>query len=156
MLGFKMVQRVWVKELTELPMLPSRMSLKAQKGSTINFILSNLKCDRQTVWHQAIAIQIKFYKFYRSSRNANVCVQTSDKLAKIFILVFQKVRGTNIKDMDTSADQGEGLFVTCDIKQGELISFYSGHMVHHSGPHSLHRRKISDSSKIYQQKYDVT
>ena len=70
--------------------------------------------------------------------------------------MFQKVRGTNIKDMDTSADQGEGLFVTCDIKQGELISFYSGHMVHHSGPHSLHRRKISDSSKIYQQKYDVT
>ena len=71
-------------------------------------------------------------------------------------LCLQKVRGTNIKDMDTSADQGEGLFVTCDIKQGELISFYSGHMVHHSGPHSLHRRKISDSSKIYQQKYDVT
>ena len=100
-------------------------------------------------------LKIKFYKFYRSSRNANVCVQTSDKLAKIFILVFQKVRGTNIKDMDTSADQGEGLFVTCDIKKGELISFYSGHMVHHSGPHSLHRRKISDSLKIYQQKYDL-
>ena len=58
--------------------------------------------------------------------------------------------------MDTSADEGDGLFATCDIKQGELISFYSGRMVDHSGTHSLHRRKISDSLKSYQQKYDVT
>ena len=68
------------------------------------------------------------------------------------LLNYIKVRGTSMKDMDTSADQGEGLFVTRDIRRGELISFYSGRMVHQSGPHSLHRRKISDAEMLNQNK----
>ena len=57
-----------------------------------------------------------------------------------------------MKDMNTTTDQGEGLYVTRDIKQGELISFYSGRMVHQSGPHGLHRRKISDADMLNQNK----
>ena len=57
-----------------------------------------------------------------------------------------------MKDMDTSADQGEGLFVTRDIKRGELISFYSGRVVRQSGPHGLHRKKISNADMLYQSK----
>ena len=57
-----------------------------------------------------------------------------------------------MKDMNTTTDQGEGLYVTRDIKQGELISFYSGRMVHQSGPHGLHRRKISDAEMLNQNK----
>ena len=63
-----------------------------------------------------------------------------------------EVRGTSMDDMDTSTDQGEGLFVTRDIKQGELISFYSGHIVNKGHLHHLHRRFRTFPERYYLQK----
>ena len=64
------------------------------------------------------------------------------------------MRGTEIKDMDTSADPGDGLFVTRDIKQGELVCFYSGRMVHQDYFHLLNRRikGMGMKDKMYQKK----
>ena len=62
-----------------------------------------------------------------------------------------KVRGTT-RDMDTSADQGEGLFVTRDIRRGELVCFYSGRMLHNDYLHPLNRRKLDLVEKMYQKK----
>merc|ERR1712227_817162 len=39
-----------------------------------------------------------------------------------------EVRGTDMRDMDHN-DEGEGLFVTRDLKRGELVSFVSGFLV---------------------------
>ena len=60
-----------------------------------------------------------------------------------------------MRDMDTSADQGEGLFVTRDIKRGELVCFYSGRMVHsHYLELTLNRRRKKETmaEKMYQKK----
>ena len=67
---------------------------------------------------------------------------------------YIKVRRTSMKDMDTSADQGEGLFVTRDIRRGELVCFYSGHLVHQDYFHLLNRRMkgISMKDQMYQKK----
>ena len=45
-------------------------------------------------------------------------------------------------DMDPS-DQGEGLFVTRDIKRGELVTFFSGLLVQEDIVSPLHRRRRS-------------
>ena len=63
-----------------------------------------------------------------------------------------KVRGTAMKDMDTSADQGEGLFVTRDIERGELVCFYGGRMLHNNYIHQLNRRKRNSVEMMYQKK----
>ena len=59
-----------------------------------------------------------------------------------------------MRDMDTSADQGEGLFVTRDINKGELVCFYSGRLVHSHHLHLLDRRSKSRNmvEKMYQKK----
>ena len=59
-----------------------------------------------------------------------------------------------MRDMDTSADQGEGLFVTRDIKKGELVCFYSGRMLQSDYHHILNRRikKETAAEKMYQKK----
>ena len=63
-----------------------------------------------------------------------------------------KVRGTAMKDMDTSADQGEGLFVTRDIERGELVCFYGGRMLNVNRLHHLNRRKRNRVEMMYQKK----
>ena len=57
-----------------------------------------------------------------------------------------------MKEMDTNADQGEGLFVTRDIRRGELISFYSGRIVHKEHLYRLHRRMKGMEDRMYQKK----
>ena len=59
-----------------------------------------------------------------------------------------------MRDMDTSTDQGEGLFVTRDIRRGELVCFYSGHLVHQDYFHLLNRRmkEMGMKDKMYQTK----
>ena len=59
-----------------------------------------------------------------------------------------------MRDMGTSADHGEGLFVTRDIKRGELVSFLSGRLVHHDSFHLLNRRRkgMRKEDKMYQEK----
>ena len=63
-----------------------------------------------------------------------------------------QVRGTAMRDMDTSADQGEGLFATRDIGRGELVCFYGGRMLHNNYLHNLHRRKRDMVEMMYQKK----
>jgi len=68
-----------------------------------------------------------------------------------------EVRGTDMRDMDTSADQGEGLFVTRDIKRGELVCFYSGRLVNSNHMHLLDRRNNAKTmvEKMYQKKFSL-
>ena len=61
--------------------------------------------------------------------------------------VWHQVRGTDMRDMDPS-DQGEGLFVTRDIKRGELVSFFSGRLLQEDIVSPLHRRRRSLSEMM--------
>ena len=57
-----------------------------------------------------------------------------------------------MKDMDPS-DQGEGLFVTRDIKRGELVSFVSGRLVQMKPASPLYRRRRSLAERMKLKKY---
>ena len=52
-----------------------------------------------------------------------------------------------MRDMDPRA-QGEGLFVTRDIKRGELVSFCSGRLLQEDIVSPLHRRRRSLSEMM--------
>ena len=54
--------------------------------------------------------------------------------------------------MDPS-DQGEGLFVTRDIKRGELVTFFSGRLVQEDIVSPLHRRRRSLAEEMQLKKY---
>ena len=57
-----------------------------------------------------------------------------------------------MRDMDPS-DQGEGLFVTRDLKRGELVSFVSGFLVQMTPDVSpLHRQKRSLAERMHLKK----
>ena len=59
------------------------------------------------------------------------------------------MRGSYIRDMDHN-DEGEGLFVTRDLKRGELVSFVSGFLVQMKPDVSpLHRQKRSLAERMH-------
>ena len=46
-------------------------------------------------------------------------------------------------------DMGQGLFVTRDVRQGDLVSLYSGLILGQGGNHKLHRGSKSQSEEMY-------
>ena len=59
-----------------------------------------------------------------------------------------------MRDMDPS-DQGEGLFVTRDIKRGELVSFFSGRLLQEDIVSPLHRRRRSLAEMMQLKKLQI-